>query len=164
VLASAVLLFLAGLETDVHKFLRYAFSGFVTGLGGAALSFALGCAIVVWTGHADSFTDPKALLMGTVLTATSVGLTARVLSERRKMHTAEGATILSGAVIDDMLGLVLLAVVLSLAAAGAGSGHSPGWSHIAWIAGKAGIFWIGTMTAGILCARHIGGSSRPSAG
>ena len=157
VLASAVLLFLAGLETDVHKFLRYAFSGFVTGLGGAALSFALGCAIVVWTGHADSFTDPRALLMGTVLTATSVGLTARVLSERRKMDTAEGATILSGAVIDDILGLVLLAIVLSLAAARGGSGHSPGWGHIAWIVGKAGIFWIGTMAVGILCARHIGG-------
>ena len=157
-LASAVLLFFAGLETDVQKFLRYSVAGLVTGLGGAALSFALGDAVVVWTGHAAGYLAPEALFMGTVATATSVGLTARVLSEKRKMDTAEGATILSGAVIDDVIGLICLATVLGLVAHGAqsGKGHID-WGHVAWLVGKALLFWVGTLAAGILLARQIGG-------
>jgi len=154
VLASAVLLFLAGLETDLHKFLRYAGAGLLTGLGGAAVSFALGDLAAVWLGYGEGFFDPPALFMGTVATATSVGLTARVLSDKHKMDTAEGATILSGAVIDDVIGLVCLAVVLGVAARETGAGRLD-WAHLAWIAAKALLFWVATMAVGILCARRV---------
>jgi len=160
VLASAVLLFLAGLETDLQKFLRYSLIGLFTGLVGAVLAFFLGAGVVVWTGYASSYLAPQALFLGTVATATSVGLTVRVLSEKRKMDTAEGATILSAAVIDDIIGLVMLAIVLSLCAKAKGGAVSMDWGHIARIALKAGVFWVGTMAIGILGARYVGGFLR----
>ena len=158
VLASAVLLFHAGLETDVRKFLRYSVAGLVTGLGGAALSFVLGDAATVWSGFAkEGYLSPPALFMGVVATATSVGITARVLSERRKMDTAEGAVILSGAVIDDIIGLVLLAMVAAVMTAGAAGVD---WGRLAWIAGKAGIFWVVAVGLGLAFARQIGSALR----
>ena len=155
VLASAVLLFLAGLETDVRKFLRYSVPGLLTGLGGAVLSFVLGDAAAVWTGFAGGAFEPAALFMGVVATATSVGLTARVLAEKRKMDTAEGATILSAAVIDDVIGLIFLAVVLGLHKARANGGVVD-WAHVGWVGTKAIVFWIATMGVGVLFARRLG--------
>ena len=156
-MGSIVLLFSAGLETDLDKFLRYSAAGVTTAIGGAIVSFALGDAVVVWFGMADSYLSPPALAMGTVALATSVGLTVAVLSEMRKLELPESATILSAAVIDDVLGLIALAVVLSLMAAGASGPAAFDWGKVGLVALKAGLFWVGTMALGILGARHIGG-------
>ena len=61
----------------------------------------------------SSFTDPAALFLGTLSTATSVGITARILSEKHKMSSPEGVTILAAAVLDDVLGIIILAIVKS---------------------------------------------------
>ena len=105
-LKSWVLLFAAGLETDLEKFLRYSWPGLGTAIGGAVVPFAVGDALVVWFGYAENYSSPVALMMGTVAMATSVGITTAVLSERRRLDSPEGVTILSAAVIDDILGLV----------------------------------------------------------
>lgn len=153
-LAAIVLLFRAGLETDVSAFLRYSVVGSVVGVCGVVLSFVLGDLAAVMWGLADSFMDPRALFLGTVSTATSVGITARILSSKRKMSSPEGVTILAGAVVDDVLGIILLATIVGVAKASVAGGHVP-WGRVGWIAGKALGFWLVCTVAGILLARHI---------
>ncbi len=153
-LASIVLLFLSGLETDLATFLRYSVAGTVVGLGGVAFSFLLGAWITVVWGLAKGFMEPIALFMGAVSTATSVGITARILSERRKMDSPEGVTILAGAVIDDVLGIVVLALVVGISRVLGGGGHLD-WGSIGLIAAKAFGFWLVAMAVGPAAARRI---------
>jgi len=155
VIASIVLLFLAGLETDLPTFLRYSFMGSMVGIGGVVLSFFLGDMIsVLLLPNVNSFMSPTALFMGTLSTATSVGITARILSEKRKMSSPEGVTILSGAVLDDVLGIVLLAVVVGISKIGL-KGASIDWGKIAVIALKAFGFWLGCTVLGIIFAKRL---------
>ena len=149
--ASIILLFLTGLETDLATFLRYSVVGLWVGTGGLVGSFILGNLCSVWFGLADGFMDPVALFMGTMSTATSVGLTARILSERKKMGSPEGVTILAGAVLDDVLGIVILAVVVGMVNAEK-SGHALHWGRIGWLMLKAVGFWLGFTTLGLLAA------------
>jgi Kef-type K+ transport system membrane component KefB len=153
-LASIILLFMVGLETDFKQFIRYAGPGLAVGLGGVLVSFVAGDLIyVVMVG--GKFMDPAALFMGTVSTATSVGITARVLSEKKKLDSPEGTTILAGAVIDDVLGILILAVVLGIAAAGQSGDQQVAWGKIGLIAFKAVGFWLGATVLGILASSRI---------
>jgi Kef-type K+ transport system membrane component KefB len=87
-IASIVLLFSAGLETDFALFLRFSLAGAVLGIGGVIVSFAVGnyTAQYFISGNAG-FMDPRCMFMGVLGTATSVGITARILSERRRMDS-----------------------------------------------------------------------------
>lgn len=149
-LGAMVLLFLAGLETNAKLFMRYAGPGLAVAAGGVVLPFALGALATVLMGFADSFTDPEALFMGAILTATSVGITARVLSERRKLDTPEGVTVLAAAVIDDVLGILVLTVVVGIAATGTVSG-----GEVARVAVKAVGFWVGLTALGFGASKYI---------
>lgn len=152
--ASVILLFLSGLETDLSTFLRYSIAGTAVGIGGVVLSFALGAGTAVWFGLADGWLDPAALFLGAAATATSVGISARILSERRKMDSPEGVTILAAAVFDDVLGIIVLAIVVGMARTDA-AGTAIAWRHVAAIALKAFGFWIGATAAGLLLARRF---------
>ncbi|HAL92453.1 MAG TPA: sodium:proton exchanger [Verrucomicrobia bacterium] len=152
--ASIILLFLSGLETDLSTFLRYSVAGTVVGIGGVVFSFVLGAGCALWFGLAASWMDPAALFLGAIATATSVGISARILSERRKMDSPEGVTILAAAVFDDVLGIIVLAVVVGMVRA-SGDGQDIAWSDILAIAGKAFGFWIGATVAGLLLARRF---------
>ena len=153
--ASIILLYLAGLETDLSMFLRYSLAGTLVGLGGVIFSFAFGDLLAVWFGLADSFMDPRALFLGTISTATSVGITARILSERNKLVSPEGVTILAGAVIDDVLGIVILAVVVGMVKV-SHAGGVVDWMGIGFIAAKALGFWLACTAVGLLIAPRIG--------
>ena len=76
-LSAIILLFLAGLETNLKHFFAYARVAAVVALGGIALPFALGVFLTTVMGYADTFFDPTALFVGTIITTTSVGVTAR---------------------------------------------------------------------------------------
>jgi len=153
IVGAVVLMFDAGLETNLKKFLAYAPAGLAAGLGGAVLSFVLGAASVVWAGRADSLTDPVALVLGAVATATSVGLTVRVLSDARKLNSPEGSTILSAAVIDDVIGLVFLSLVFAM---GSSFGTSPSMlREVAIVVGKAVVVFCGLLLTGILLKKRI---------
>jgi Kef-type K+ transport system membrane component KefB len=154
--ASVLLLFVAGLETNLALFLRYSFAGILVGLGGAIFSFGLGAACAVWFGVSEHLFDPSALFLGVISTATSVGITARILAERRKTETPEGVTIMAAAVLDDVLGIVLLAIVVGIAQIDghAGDGGIP-WGDISLVAGKAFGFWLVCTLVGILIAKRI---------
>jgi len=152
-LASIVLLFLSGLETDLNTFLKFAGTGSLVGLGGVIFSFLLGSgSAVLFLPGVESIMDPVALFMGIISTATSVGISARILSERRKLSSPEGVTILSAAVLDDVLGIILLAVVVGLVRAEGGNTGSVDWGLIGIIALKAFGFWVGSTVIGILMA------------
>ncbi|HSG46567.1 MAG TPA: cation:proton antiporter [Longimicrobiales bacterium] len=121
----AILLFEIGLETDLKEMFRVGASSASVAIVGVALPFLLGFAY--WF-----FADPSigahlegvslgmiAVFVGATLTATSVGITARVLTDLKLMHRPESRIIIGAAVIDDVLGLVILAVVSGLAAGAA---------------------------------------------
>ena len=153
--ASVLLLFMAGLETNLKLFLRYSFAGVVVGLGGVVFSFSLGAYCAVWFGMTEHVMDPAALFLGVISTATSVGITARILAERRKTDSPEGVTIMAAAVLDDVLGIVLLAVVVGMTQIGGDEANGIPWGDIGMVAGKAFGFWLVCTGLGILLARRI---------
>lgn len=173
-LASVILLFLSGLETNLKMFLRYSFVGTMVGLGGVIVSFVFGdlCAVYLLPEFFDAFaylkgiplaeamTKEAPLYMGIMSTATSVGITARILSEKKKMDSEEGTTIMSGAVIDDVLGLIVLAIgngiiTANVKAAASGEGGGLDWGGIGFVALKAFGVWLGATAIGVLAARYI---------
>ncbi|MBN2508715.1 MAG: cation:proton antiporter [Spirochaetales bacterium] len=155
VVASIVLLFMAGLETDLPTFLRFSGVASVVGIGGVVVTFALGSiTAILFLPGVDHLFHPTALFLGTLSTATSVGITARILSEKRKMSTPEGVTILAAAVLDDVIGIVLLAVVVGVAKIHTTTGPIP-WGHIGLIALKAFGFWLVCTVIGILVAPKL---------
>lgn len=153
--ASIILLFLSGLETDLPTFLRFSGLGSIVGLGGVVVSFLLGnLTAVLLLPQVDSFMHPTALFLGTLSTATSVGITARILSEKRKMSSPEGVTILAAAVLDDVVGIILLAVVVGISKA-SGAAGSLDWARIGLIAAKAFGFWLICTVIGIVVAPRL---------
>ena len=174
-LASVILLFLSGLETNLRMFLKYSFVGSMVGVGGVVVSFLFGDLCAVWLlprffpafaelaelPLAQAMTHASPLYMGIMSTATSVGITARILSERKKMDSEEGTTIMAGAVIDDVLGLIVLAVGNGIIAANIGAKSAAGasagmdWGNIGFVAVKAFGVWLGATLIGVLAARWI---------
>ena len=112
-----VLLFETGLHTALKPLLSVGSSATTVALAGVALPFALGMASALALGVPMI----PALVCAAALCATSVGISARVLSELGCLDTSEGRVVLGAAVIDDIVGLVILAVVAAMVA---GSGVS----------------------------------------
>ena len=153
--ASIVLLFLAGLETDLPTFLRFSLVGSLVGLGGAAVTFFAGSTVAIWVlPQVTGYLHPVALFLGVLSTATSVGITARILSDKRQMSSPEGVSILSAAVLDDVIGIILLAVVVGIVRSEGPAGQID-WGQIGIIAGKAVGFWLGFTVIGILLAPKL---------
>lgn len=154
-IASIVLLFLAGIETDINTFLRYSFVGSVVGISGVIFSFVFGDMAGIFLsdllfGRQYSFASPVPLFLGAICTATSVGIGARILSDKRKMDSPEGITIISAAVIDDILGVITLAVVIGIARS-----SNVNWSQVSAIAAKGITIWLVFTVLGIMFASKI---------
>ncbi|MBN1499263.1 MAG: cation:proton antiporter [Spirochaetes bacterium] len=152
--ASIILLFSAGLETDFDMFLKFSFTGTILGVGGVVASFVIGTLTAVFFMHVE-FMSPEGLFMGVMSTATSVGITARILSDKRKMDSPEGVSIMAGAVIDDILGIIILAVVLGISVAEESAGAVIDWKHIGLIALKALGVWFFFTLLGLVFAHRI---------
>ncbi len=118
-----LLLFEIGLETDLKEMFRVGKASATVAAVGVVLPLALGYGYWVYVPHPASASTGSltntAIFIGATLTATSVGITARVLSDLGRMHAEESRIILGAAVIDDILGLVLLSVVSALASGAA---------------------------------------------
>ena len=154
--ASIILLFNSGLETDLGLFLRYSVRGGIIGISGVVFSFIFGAVTCMAVLHTH-FWDERCLFFGIMSTATSVGITARIISDRKKMDSPEGVTTLAAAVFDDVLGIVLLAIVMGLVAAVNQSGNS---SHlnataILNIAFRAFGIWLGLSALALICSKSI---------
>jgi len=128
--ASIIMLFSAGLETDLSLMMKSFGAGFLIGLGGVVVSFILGASITMLAGpmlvgHPLHLSDPLVLFMAMIGVSTSLGIMARILSDEHKMDTPESVTALAASVVDDVLGLMVLTIVTSIIAmstAGGGAG------------------------------------------
>ena len=119
-LGVVLLLFEIGLETDLREMFRVGTASLSVATVGVILPFALGFLYWAYVPHpaSDGSTDltTAAIFVGATLTATSVGITARVLADLSRLNTQEARVIIGAAVIDDVIGLVILTVVSGLAA------------------------------------------------
>jgi Kef-type K+ transport system membrane component KefB len=102
-----ILLFQIGLETDLKRLFGVGGVALTVAVVGVAVPFALGFGVCRMMG----LPDLESVVAGAALTATSVGITARVLSDLGRLQDIESQVVLGAAVIDDVIGLVILAVV-----------------------------------------------------
>jgi Kef-type K+ transport system membrane component KefB len=114
-LGVVILLFEIGLASDLPELLRVGPQAAVVAVVGVAAPFAAGTLGLI--GFFGVPTVP-AIFAGAALTATSIGITAKVLSEIQRLSSREGQIIIGAAVLDDILGIIVLAVVASLAKTG----------------------------------------------
>ncbi|MGZ4787908.1 MAG: cation:proton antiporter domain-containing protein, partial [Terriglobales bacterium] len=128
-----LLMFVAGLETDVEMMRKAVAPAFWAATGGVVLPMAVGA----WVARAVGFNWQQSIFIGTILTATSVTITAQTLMNLKQLKSRAGSTILGAAVIDDVLGLIVLSVVVALAPRLASSGAGPNqWSGLGLTIGR----------------------------
>lgn len=135
-----ILLFEIGLKSDLGELLRAGLQSTVVALVGIACPFALGYGLAIWWGKPTLV----AVFIGATLTATSVGITGRVLSDLGRLQEPASGVVLGAAVLDDILGLVILAVVTGLVETGVVS-----LSTIGLILIKALVFLVLAVALGI---------------
>jgi Kef-type K+ transport system membrane component KefB len=112
-----LLMFVAGLETDVAELRRVGRVAFWSAFGGVVLPMIGGTAVAVAFGYPLYW---EAIFIGAILTATSVSISAQTLIELGALRSREGATILAAAVIDDVMGIIVLSLVVAFARASSG--------------------------------------------
>ena len=116
-----VLMFSAGMGTDLNELKNSGKAGFLVALLGVIVPLVMGTALA-WGAAAAGLIESGGMLenvfVGTILTATSVSITVETLKEMGKLETKVGNTILAAALIDDVLGMIALTLVSSLAGSG----------------------------------------------
>lgn len=146
------LLFEVGLESDVAKMMQVGASSLVVAVLGVIAPMILGYFVTHWF-----FPNQESLaswFVGATLCATSVGITARVLKDIGRIASPEGRIILGAAVIDDVLGLIVLAVVQGIiVAVDVGTEFHP--STVLWIVGKAVLFLGAAVFLGRWLSRRV---------
>ncbi len=118
-LGVAILMFSVGLETKSSEIFHVGRTAFVVGAAGVVLPLFAGLAF----GRAMGYPSAEALFIGTALVATSVGITARVLADRGLISTRLARIVLAAAVIDDVLGMLVLSVVTGSVSGGINAGR-----------------------------------------
>jgi len=155
-IAVVVLLFVAGVETNVGAFLKQGKTGALVAVGGVILPFVFGYFITMWL--APEMGIAGWLFMGAVLTATSIGLTVRILMEMGKLQTQAGTTILVGAVIDDIIGIVILSIAVGISST-AKFGGEINVAHVCLDALKIGAIgfavWFALLIIGVRFNKYI---------
>jgi len=145
-----ILLFQIGLESNLQKMRHVGVRAFLVASVGVIAPFVLGTYIVgPWL--MPGLTSSAYLFLGAALTATSVGITARVFRDLGTSRSPEAQIVLGAAVIDDVMGLVILAIVSAIATIGAVSA-----GIVTWIFAKAVLFVVGSIVAGIILAPRFG--------
>lgn len=110
-----LLLFEVGLETDMQRLVRTGAKSFMVALTGFVLPFLLGYGVSAWV---FGLATLPALFIGGTLTATSIGITVRVLADLKRQQSHEAQIVLGAAVIDDILGVILLALLYDFSRSG----------------------------------------------
>jgi Kef-type K+ transport system membrane component KefB len=147
-----ILLFEVGLESTVGQMLKVGISSLLVASLGVIAPFVLGWGVGAWL-----LPDQSAYVhafLGATLTATSVGITARVLKDLGRSQSDEARIILGAAVIDDVFGLVILAVVTGIIGA-ADHGGSLSMGSVSVIIGKASGFLVGSLVLGVLISKRL---------
>ena len=147
-----ILLFEVGLESNLKQMVEVGWSSLLVAVAGVVAPFFLGWGVAAyfvpeesWLGH---------VFIGATLCATSVGITARVLRDMGKLQTRESRIVLGAAVIDDVLGLLILAVVAGAIRATA-AGGTLAMTDVMVIAGKSLAFLVGAVVVGQYVVPHL---------
>jgi Kef-type K+ transport system membrane component KefB len=135
-----ILLFEIGLESEVRELQKVGYQAAVVACVGVAVPFAAGTAGLIYLFHVAAI---PAIFAGAALTATSIGITSKVLSEIGQLKSKEGQIIVGAAVIDDILGIIILAVVASLAKTG-----EVDVLNVIYLVGSATVFLFGSILLG----------------
>jgi len=147
-----ILLFEVGLESTVNQMMKVGVSAFFVALIGVAGPFALGWLVTAWLLPETSI-YAQIFLAGTI-TATSVGITARVLQDLGCGASTEARIILGAAVIDDVLGLIILATVVGIVRASSRAESFP-YFALALIVLKATAFLAGAPIVGAIATPQL---------
>jgi len=153
-LGAVILLFEVGLESTVRDMMQVGLRSLVVAVLGVVTPWALGW----WVGALllPEHSVYVHAFLGAALTATSVGITARVLKDLGHAQSPEARIILGAAVIDDVLGLVVLAAVAAVIAA-VDSGAALSYGSLAFVLGKALIFLFGALYLGVMLSPRLFG-------
>ncbi len=149
-LGVVILLFQVGLESNIDEIQRVGPRVVVVAIIGVALPFFLGYAVIPPILLPDMTSNGR-LFLGAMLSATSVGITARVFKDRDQLQSREASIVLGAAVIDDVLCLSLLAILKAMVESG-----NIGIPAVGWIALKAVMFLAGAIVLGQLLAVRLG--------
>jgi Na+:H+ antiporter len=136
-----LLIFIAGLETDLVEMRRVGHVAFWSAFGGVVLPLVGGAALAVAYGLPLLW---EGIFIGAILTATSVSISAQTLIELGTLRTKEGSTILAAAVIDDVMGIVVLSLVVAFARSGQGATLM----DVALIIGRMTLYFVGAILVG----------------
>jgi Kef-type K+ transport system membrane component KefB len=137
-----ILLFEIGLESDLKELIRVGPQAAIVAVIGVVVPFALGTTGLI---ALFNIATVPAVFAGAALTATSIGITAKVLAEIQKLSSKEGQIIIGAAVLDDVLGIIVLAVVASLAKTG-----EIEIANVAILIVSAAVFLVGAIFVGRL--------------
>ncbi len=135
-----ILLFEIGLESDLTELIRVGGQAAIVAVVGVVTPFVLGTLGLLYLFHLPVI---PAVFAGAALTATSIGITAKVLAEINRLGSREGQIIIGAAVLDDILGIIILAVVASLAKTG-----EIQISNVIYLIVSAAMFLIGAIFVG----------------
>jgi Kef-type K+ transport system membrane component KefB len=138
-LGTVILLFYIGLETDIAMLRRYLMPSVLSGIAGAIVPLVLG----YYGSTLLGFSQSESLFVGTVLTATSIGITVRMLSDLDRLKTKEGMTILGAGVVDDVVAIIILSLTISVLAG------QFSFLSLATVLGKATAFWAASILVGV---------------
>ncbi len=141
-----MLMFLAGLDTDLSELKKTGVASFVIALVGVIVPLAGGtvCYELFFRDTADPLDFLKAVFIGVVLTATSVSITVETLREMGKLKGKVGIAILGAAVIDDILGIIILTVI---------SGFADSSVNPVMVFVRIGLFFVFVSVVGLICYR-----------
>jgi Kef-type K+ transport system membrane component KefB len=146
-LGVVILLFEIGLESDLQELIRVGPQAAVVAVVGVVVPFVAGTAGLIYLFGVSTV---PAIFAGAALTATSIGITAKVLAELGQLSSKEGQIIIGAAVLDDILGIIILAVVASLAKTG-----EIVVTNVIYLIVSAGVFLVGSILLGRLIAPYF---------
>lgn len=144
-LAIFFLVLQAGVELEPREVLAASRGAFLVALGGVALPMALGVALAWWVVPPSDLKLAQALVVGVAISVTAIPATSRVFAELGLLHSRLGVLVISAALIDDVFGLLLLAMVTTLVA----TGGAVDMAGLAWLAAKAAGFFVVTGLLGV---------------
>jgi Kef-type K+ transport system membrane component KefB len=141
-----MLMFIAGLETDINELKESGKSSLIVAAGGVLVPLGLGTALTYYClPHINLL---GSLFVGVILTATSVSLTVQVLREINKLRSRQGVVILGAAIMDDILGIILLSII-------SGTVNPEGTGSILMLLLKIGGFFVGSIIMGYVIHKLI---------
>lgn len=144
-----MLMFTAGIDTDLEDLKKTGGQAFVIAVLGVTVPLVLcgGLYFAFFGGELTAYNVLKAAFVGSVFSATSVSVTVETLNEMGKLKTKTGTTLISAAIIDDILGIVLLSVL---------SGFSSGDGNPLVVLGRIVLFFVFTLVVGLVVRRLFG--------